>query len=125
MMYELSYERLQVWQHSRMLVKEVYGLLKLLPQEERYALSDQLRRAVVSVSSNIAEGSARVGRKEKGNFYGFAYGSLMEVACQLTLAQDLQYIDPEQMLSVRPLIEQIARELSALRKSLTADVRNS
>lgn len=74
-----SYEELIVWQKAMLLVEEVYKLVKKLPREELYALSDQLRRAVVSVPSNIAEGHTRAGTKEFINFLSIANGSRVEV----------------------------------------------
>ena len=75
-----------------MLVREVYTLLEKFPKYETYALGDQLRRAVVSVPSNIAEGSGRFSNKEKAHFMEIAYSSLTETLCQLDIAHDLGYI---------------------------------
>ena len=74
-----SFRKLQVYTTARELVKEVYTLLENMPSSERFALSDQLRRAVISVPSNIAEGLGRSTNKDKGHFMQIAYGSLMEV----------------------------------------------
>lgn len=117
-MYVFNFEKLVVWQKSRQLVKLVYVIASRLPREERYGLSDQLRRAVISVSSNIAEGAGRVFPKEKLHFCEIAYGSLMEVICQLTLAADLGLIEEEELAESRDLIEEISRMLSAYRKAL-------
>ena len=85
----LFYRNLKVYQVSKVLVKEVYELMKRFPSEERFALCDQLRRAVISVPSNIVEGLSRASDKEKHNFLNIAYGSLMETLCQLDIAADL------------------------------------
>ena len=90
---KFSFERLEVWQEARKLVVDAYNLVRKFPKEERYALGDQIRRAVVSIPSNIAEGSGRVSLKEKMHFVEIAYGSLMEVYCQLQIAVDLKFID--------------------------------
>lgn len=78
-----SFENLGVYQKSRALVKEVYSLQSKLPAEERYALGDQIRRSITSVTSNIAEGSGREGYKDKAHFCVIAFGSLMEAFSQL------------------------------------------
>jgi len=84
-----DYKDLQVWQESMNLVEEVYKLVKLLPKEETYALSDQLRRAVVSIPSNIAEGQNRNTGKEFIQFLYISLGSASEVETQLLIAQRL------------------------------------
>ena len=78
-----GFRKLQVYTTARELVKEVYTLLENLPSTEKFTLSDQLRRAVISVPSNIAEGLGRSTNKDKGHFMQIAYGSLMEVLAQL------------------------------------------
>ena len=78
-----SFRKLNVYIKAKELVKRVYALLKKFPNEERYALCDQLRRAVISVPSNIAEGSSRQSEKDQAHFYTIAYGSLMEALSQL------------------------------------------
>ena len=114
-----NFEKLEVWHVSRELVKEVYLLLRQFPTEERFALCDQIRRAVISIPSNIAEGDSRVSPKEQMHFFEIAYGSLMEVYCQLHIAIDLGYLqkDQEKVLEVFRQIERIARMLSGLHKS--------
>ena len=113
-----TFEKLQVWQKARLLVKEVYNLIDKFPNTEKYGLSNQLSRAVVSVPSNIAEGCGRPSLRERTHFYEIAYGSLMESYTQLILACDLDYITAEELQSVKPLINEISRMLSGLRKSL-------
>lgn len=100
------------------LVEHVYALLKTFPKEEQYALCDQLRRAVVSVPSNIAEGMGRYSNKEKVHFLEISYGSLMETYCQLNIAKRLGYISEEVLKGLASEIENIARPLSGLRGSL-------
>ncbi len=65
MEYRFSFEKLNVWQDARLLVKEIYNLIEIFPKEEKYALSDQLKRAAISVATNIAEGTSRSSYKEK------------------------------------------------------------
>jgi len=77
-----AFENLTVWQESRKFVKEIYLVTADYPKDERYGLISQLRRASVSVSSNLAEGSCRWSKKEQARFYEIAYGSLIEVLNQ-------------------------------------------
>ena len=114
---EFSFERLEVWKKSRLLVKEVYHITASFPKEEKYGLTNQIRRAVVSVSSNIAEGSTRQSTKEKGRFYEIAFGSLIEVLNQLIIATDLEYLPIAELNNIRPHIEEVGRMLNALHKS--------
>ena len=90
-----SYRELEVWQLAMSLAEDVYGILKDLPNEERFALSNQLRRAVISVPSNIAEGFGRDSTKDFLHFIAMARGSLYEVMTQMELAVRLEYV-PEQ-----------------------------
>ena len=92
-----GFRKLQVYTTARELVKEVYTLLENLPSTEKFALSDQLRRAVISVPSNIAEGLGRSTNKDKGHFMQIAYGSLMEVLAQLDVANYIGFISDEQL----------------------------
>lgn len=117
-MDKFSFEDLNAYKYARALVKSVYVLIRKLPREEQYALGDQLRRAVVSVPSNIAEGMSRISDKEKVHFLEISYGSLMEVLCQLTLANDLEYISEEELLKEREHISDTAKILSGLRASI-------
>ena len=117
---EYGFERLDCWQESRKVVKAVYQLLKKFPIEERYALCDQLRRAVVSIPSNIAEGNGRMAIKEQIHFLEIAYGSVMEVYTQLQVAVDLGYITDEDFNAVKPLIFNTSKLISGLRSSKVA-----
>lgn len=112
------FEKLAVWQLSRTFVASIYQLLALFPSEEKYALCDQLRRAAISVPSNIAEGCSRMSFKEQKHFIEIAYGSLMEVYCQLIIAADLGYISTEQINDIKPFIDKIAKMLNSLRASI-------
>ncbi len=112
------YKKLEVYQYSKELVTAVYQQLSLFPQEEKFALCDQLRRAVISIPSNIAEGFGRVSTKEKVHFIEIAYGSLMEVSCQLDIAKDLKYLRESDFITLMQQMEAIARMLSALRFSI-------
>ncbi|MCR4878991.1 MAG: four helix bundle protein [Bacteroidales bacterium] len=112
-----SFENLEVYAKIRNLIKYIYRLQENFPKEERYALGDQVRRAVVSIAANLAEGSGRNSLKEKIHFVEISYGSLMEVFCELQTACDLEYITTEQFNSLRPHITDIAKMLSGLRNA--------
>ena len=99
------------------MVKRTYKLLKKFPAEERYAMCDQLRRASVSITSNIAEGVNRYSVKDKSHFIEMSYGSLMEVSSQMEIAEELGYITSAERLSMDQLIEEVARLLSGLQKT--------
>ena len=109
-----SFRTLKVYVQAKELVKQVYELLKKFPREEQYALCDQLRRAVISIPSNIAEGSGRNSQKDQAHFYSIAYGSLMETFSQLDVAFDLGYIRQEEFNQLESLINEEAKMLSGL-----------
>ena len=112
-----SFEKLDVFKHARALVRSTYTLIEKFPYSERNGLSDQLRRAIVSVPSNIAEGLGRISDKEKIHFIEISYGSLMESLCQIQLARDLEYITEEDLLEKRKQIKATSKLLSGLRYS--------
>lgn len=112
-----SFEKLKVWQEAKRLVVDVYSILDKFPKFEKYALCDQIRRAVVSVPSNIAEGSGRFSVKEQIHFLEIAYGSLMETYNQLLIAIDLSYINKESVSTIKPNIDAVAKMINGLRIS--------
>ena len=113
-----AFENLSAWKESRKLVMIVYQLLDRFPKFENYALCDQIRRSIVSVPSNLAEGSGRISAKEQLHFYEISYGSLMEAYNQLILAADLKYIGEDNLKELKPQIDSVARMLNGLRSSL-------
>ena len=117
-----AFENMRAWQEARKLVVEVYRLLDGFPKFESYALCDQIRRAIVSVPSNLAEGSGRFSIKEQMHFYEIAYGSLMEAYNQLIIAADLEYIGNEQLKNIQPQIDVVARMMNGLRTSLVQKI---
>ena len=112
-----GYRKLIAYQKAKDVVKRTYKLLKKFPAEERYAMCDQLRRASVSVTSNIAEGVNRYSVKDKSHFIEMAYGSLMEVSSQFEIAEELGFISCDDRFSMDQLIEEVARLLSGLQKT--------
>lgn len=110
-----SFEGLKVWQEARLLTKLVYQFTLRLPDYEKYALGNQIRRAMISVTSNIAEGSARFSYKEKIHFLEIAYGSLAEVYNQLVVGSDMDYFSFEEIESLKPAFEFVAKLIRGLK----------
>ena len=121
-----TFRELEAYMHGKTVVKEVYRLLERFPREEQYALCDQLRRAAISITSNIAEGSGRTSNKEKIHFLEFSYASLMEVVSQLDVAMDLGYITEEEFNNFEVMADRESRLLSGLtayfQKTLTPNL---
>ena len=113
-----SYRRLVVYQHSRKYVKTIYTLTKTFPKEELFALTNQLRRAAISVTSNIAEAMGRLSEKDKLHFIEFTFGSLYETMSQIEVALDLEYITQQQYDDIETQVSDIAKMLSGLRASI-------
>ncbi len=113
-----SYRELLVWQKSYALALELYSATSDFPKHEIYGLTSQMRRASVSIPSNIAEGYARGYRPEYIRFTGVAYGSLAELQTQLMLARDLDYLNPKQYDELASGYEELERMLSALIRAL-------
>lgn len=120
-----AFENMMAWQEARKLVVEVYHLLDDFPKYETYALCDQIRRAIVSVPSNLAEGSGRMSVKEQLHFYEIAYGSLMESYNQLIIAADLKYIGKDSLKTIQPQIDVVARMINGLRSSLRKKIEEN
>ena len=120
-----SYRQLDAYQKSKEFVLYVYNLLKQFPKEEQYALCDQLRRAVVSIPSSIAEGMGRVSVKEQIHFIEIAFGSLNETMCQLELAYELNYISQEHLDISEDFFKEITRMLSGLRRVRVDKLKNN
>ena len=114
-------DKLIVWQKSHELTLKIYEITKNFPKEELFGLTSQIRRAVVSVPSNIVEGKARGSVKEYKRFLLMARGSLEEVKYQLLLAKDLKYIDEQTYNDVLNLTKNTGRLLSGLIKKLGVD----
>ena len=112
-----GFQKLEVWKMAKNMVTQVYGITNNFPPEERFGLTSQINRAAVSVASNIAEGSGRISYKDQAHFTQTAYGSLMELACQLEIANELGFIGGEELDQMLGCIVPIADKLSALRAS--------
>lgn len=120
----MSYSRIQsfkdliVWQKAMVLVEKVYQIVRMFPDVERYGLCDQLRRASVSIPSNIAEGKQRNSRKEFAHFLGIAHGSIAEVITQIELARRLHYCNQKDYESAMFLLNDISKMNNGLLRSL-------
>ena len=117
MEYKYSFEKLEVWNDARNLIKMIYLQTDNFPEKERFGLSSQMQRAVVSIVSNIAEGVSRNSVKEKIRFVELAYGSLMELYCQLYVSVDLDYLTPNTFTLIKAEIDKIANKANALKRS--------
>jgi four helix bundle protein len=114
-MYVYSFEKLEVWIESKDLSKLIYLKTSNFPDFEKFGLVSQLRRASISISSNIAEGSARSTFKDKAHFTTIAFSSAVEVLNQLIISFELNFISEDDYLIFRSKIESITNKLNALR----------
>ena len=110
-----SYKKLETYIKAKQIVRIIYDFTKRFPDDERFALSTQVRRAAVSVPSNIAEGLSRSTLKEQCHFLDIAFGSLMEVDCQLEIACDLHYITEEDYNNTYTQIKTLGKMLIGLK----------
>ena len=113
-----SYRDLDVWQRSMRLAKRIYQVTRKFPGDERFGLTNQLRRAAVSVPSNIAEGHARFGAGEFSSFISITMGSVAEIETQILLSKDLGYITSEITQEVPGELDAIGKMLRGLAKSI-------
>ncbi len=119
-MYQFGFEKLEVWKEARVLTVEVYKLTEKFPESEKFGLTIQIRRAAVSVGSNIAEGTTRSSAKEQAHFSSIAYGSLMETLSQLITSFDLKFITEGELLLIRNMIQPLSLKINNLRKTQLA-----
>lgn len=120
-----NHRELLVWQKAMRLVVAVYDLVRRLPKEENYGLSDQMRRAAISIPSNIAEGNARCSVKDMAHFFYIAQGSRAELETQLELCQLIGYLPQQELQSTFLQTQEVGRKLSGLIKStLQQDVKH-
>lgn len=113
-----SYQRLDIYQIAKNVVKLTYKVTKQLPVTEQYGLISQMNRAAISIPSNIAESSGRISKKEKSQFISIAYGSLMELTCQLEIAMELKFIDSSSYDEYIKICKDLSVKLSNYRKYL-------
>ena len=115
-----DFRKIDVWKRSFTFSKEIYGITSSFPNEEKFGLTSQVRRAALSIPINIAEGSGRNTRKDFANFIQVAIGSASEVECELLLSKELNYIDKENFSRLNEDIIEIRKMLISFRKSLLA-----
>lgn len=113
-----SFENLEVWKKSKSLVKVIYEITNEFPNDEKFGITSQIRRAAISVSSNIAEGSTRWSKKEKARFYEVSYGSLIELLNQLIISEELGFLENPVLTEIKQQIDEISRMLSGLYKNM-------
>ena len=112
------YQDLKVWQRAMQMVKEVYGITASFPADEKFGLVSQIRRAAVSVPSNIAEGQGRLTKGEFKQFLGHARGSVFELETQILLSTDLNYTEHSDLKKLMGLTGEVSKMLNGLIKSL-------
>lgn len=117
-MYTYPFEKLEVWQLAKKLVVKIYHITSRFPPEEKFGLISQMRRAAVSICSNLAEGSGRNTSKDQAYFYGMAYSSLMELLNQLLISQELEWLKADDLKDTRADMEIISAKVNSLRKSI-------
>ena len=118
------HKKLNVWKESIELARDVYTLTSRFPSEERFGLTSQMRRAAISIPSNVAEGAARRSKKEFKNFVGMAQGSLSELDTQFELAVALGYLNRNDLGGLEERMLKIDKMLSGLIRSLTKVIEN-
>lgn len=112
-----SFEKLLVWQKSRILAGEIYKITLKFPKEEIFGMTSQMRRCSISISSNLAEGSGRSTSKDKARFTEIAFGSGLELINQLVIALDLNFITENEYIEIRNKIQEVTFLLDALHKA--------
>ncbi len=123
-MKDFYYRKLDCYQLAKELTIQTYALLKQFPKEEQYALCDQIRRAAISIPSNIAEGVGRMSIKERIHFLEVSYASLTELLCQLEISLALSYISDTDFKQIEDMATRTAMTISGLRKSLDDKLQN-
>lgn len=113
-----SFEKLDVWNKSKDFAVRIYRIKSEFPKDEKFGLISQIRRASVSVSSNIAEGSSRVSGKDQGRFYSIAYSSAIEVLNQLMISKELNFLNDKDYEKLRADMEHITAMINKLYNSV-------
>lgn len=112
------HHKLDVWKRSIDFVSKIYRVTGGFPDEEKFGLTSQMRRAAVSIASNIAEGAARSGRKEFNNFLHIAQGSVAELETQFFISRNLEFIGSEKVKPLLQELEEISKMIIGLQRSL-------
>ncbi|ASK32036.1 four helix bundle protein [Chryseobacterium sp. T16E-39] len=120
-MYQFYFEKLEVWQNARKLVKEVYLITQSFPENEKFGITNQIRRASTSITANIAEGLSRKSNKDKSRFLNVAFGSTIEVINFLILLNDLSFLNDTDYKSLREKSEHISNQINSLYKTINTE----
>ena len=115
--YVFGFEKLKVWQLAKAFAVHIYEVTRAFPPDEKFGLISQLRRASISIASNLAEGSARQSMKHQAHFSQLAYSSLVEVVCQLEIALELGFMTSDQYKQIRSQASELSYMINALQKS--------
>ena len=124
-MNDFFYKKVDAYHIAKEYVIFVYSLLRNYPQYESHALCDQMRRAVISIPSNIAEGMGRTSVKERIHFLEITFGSLAEVSCQLDISESLGYISAEELQEAETRAEHLSKVMSGLKNYLTTKINSN
>ena len=119
-MYVFGFEKLEVWQDARKLTVLTYQLTKKYPEKEKFGLTNQMRRASVSIGANIAEGSTRFSAKEQAHFYSISFGSLMELMSHSFTSLDLHYLNMGEFEQIKSIIQPLSLKINNLRNTAFA-----
>ncbi len=124
-MNDFYYRKLDAYQLAKQLTKEVYNLIKHFPRDEKDALIEQIRRAAISIPSNIAEGSGRFSVRDRIRFLDISYGSLCETMCQMEIAHEQDYISDEQFVTFEQLASRTSMTIMGLKKNYENKLTNN
>ncbi len=119
-MYQFGFEKLDVWQEARKLTTDIYKLTEKFPEKEKFGLTNQIRRSVVSIAANIAEGTTRFSAKEQAHFSSISYGSLIELMSHLIVSLDLGFVTEEEVELIRNKIQPLSLKINNLRNTQLA-----
>jgi len=120
-----NFEKLEVWRKAIEFADQVYALTRSFPENERFGLTNQMRRAAVSISSNIAEGSSRASKSDFARFIQIAGGSIFEVVSQATIARRQKFLSEEAFQQLYAAAEEQSKMLSGLKKSLNSQLNRT
>lgn len=115
-MYTFSFEKLEVWQNSRMFILDIYKLTGKFPSNELFGITSQIKRSSASIATNIAEGTSRNTNKDKAHFLTISYSSAMETLNHLIISKDLNYVSETEYAESREKIEKICNQINSLKK---------
>ncbi|MCT4631850.1 MAG: four helix bundle protein [Firmicutes bacterium] len=112
------YRKIKVYSLAQDIILECYSIVEMFPNDEKYSLSKQINRAAVSIISNIAEGSGRFSDKDKIHFFNMSYSSMLEMMCQMELAEKLGYVDEKRFKNFESKVKNLSIRLSNFIKSI-------